>query len=438
MSRLALLLKETGAQCCGSDRCYGSVDVHPMLDRLNAVGIQVFPQDGVFIDKNISKVVVSAAIEPDNIDLKKAIKLKIPVVTRSQMLADLFNETQGIAVAGTSGKTSTVGMLSTVLRYLKYPHLYYCGDDFCAEYPMPDLSAAPVMVAEVDESDGSPVLYQSSHAILTNISLDHKELDELMEIFGKFCSQCSDTLIVNADCPFTATLLKKLKNKNILTFGIKKSANFVAEQIKLTPNGSEFYLNGIFCRLSVAGYHNIYNAISTVALLTAIGMEADSIVAGLAEFKGMKRRLELVKEKNGVRIYDDFSHNPEKIFNALSTLKKHSNRIFFIFRPHGYSPMIRFRQEFSQAISDSLSPQDKIYFMDIYDAGGSADRSIHSKDLVDDLNKHSMDALYVSDFDRLSAIIKPELVAGDTVVLMGARDPQLGIYARKLASDLID
>ena len=437
MSRLAFLLHSIGVECCGSDRCCGSVDAHPMTDRLRTAGIEVFPQNGKHIDQTVSKVVVSAAIEPDNPELIKTVELKIPVESRSGLLAELFNKTEGIAVTGTSGKTSTVGMLSTVLRYLRYPHLYYCGDDFCSELPMQVGGTDLPMVAEVDESDGSPVLYKSKHAILTNISLDHKEIDELMEIFRAFCSQCSGQLVVNADCDYTVRLVKKLKNKNILTFGTKKSADFFADKIKLTQNGSEFYLNDRHYQLHVAGRHNIYNAMSVVALLTSMGMDSDAIVEGVSEFKGMKRRLELVKEKNGIRLYDDFSHNPDKVFSALSTLKEHCDRLFFIFRPHGYSPMIRFREEFSQAISSALSEQDSVYFMDIYDAGGSANRSIHSKDLIQDLKNRSMNAEYVPKFDLLAEIIKPKLVSGDTVVLMGARDPRLSFWAKRLASELI-
>ncbi len=438
MSRLAFLLHNIGVECCGSDRCCGLGDTHPMIDRLRSAGIEVYPQNGKHIDKKISKVVVSAAIESDNPELIKTVELKIPVVTRSGLLAELFNKNQGIAVTGTSGKTSTVGMLSTVLRYLIYPHLFYCGDDLCSELYIHSVGKNLRIVAEVDESDGSPVLYKSKHAILTNISLDHKEIDELMEIFRVFCSQCSGVLVVNADCDYTATLVKKLKNKNILTFGTKKSADFFADRIKLTQNGSEFYLNDRHYQLHVAGRHNVYNAMSVATLLTVIGMNTDYIVEGLAEFKGMKRRLELVKEKNGIRVYDDFSHNPDKVFSALSTLKEHCDRLFFIFRPHGYSPMIRFREKFSQAISSALSEQDYIYFMDIYDAGGSANRSIHSKDLIQDLKNRSMNAEYVPKFDLLAEIIKPKLVSGDTVVLMGARDPRLSFWAKQLASELIE
>lgn len=440
MSRLALLFKQFGVEITGSDRFYPQQLEHPLISRLLKEGIVLSPQDGSGITSNITRVVASAAVEDNNPDMIKARALSLPVVSRSTLLAEIFNKNAGFGISGTSGKTTTTGMVSTVLRYLNKPHLFYSGDDLKDELSLPRITpnALPLpMVAEVDESDGSPVLYHSRSVLITNVSLDHKETSFVMDIFEKFCNHASEYVVLNADCPYCRQLKDKIPDKTIITFGIKNTADFQAEKISSSEKGSSFVCNGVEFTIQVPGAHNIYNALGTIALLAKSNLTLEDIRAGLSQFKGMKRRLELVAEQSEIRIYDDFSHNPDKIYAALTTVKRDRARVFLIFKPHGYNPMILFRKEFIDALCSALTTEDFIFLLDIFDAGGTANRTIHSKDLIDDLQKRGMNARYIHDPDSIPAIIQPELKQNDTVIVMGARDPYLSIFAQTLADKLL-
>ncbi len=440
MSRLALLMKQFGIEVSGSDRCYPSQCTHPLLARLREENITIVPQDGSGLSGEITKVVVSAAIEKDNPDIITAQSLSIPVQTRSQVLADIFNRNYGLGITGTSGKTTTTGMISTVLRHIQVPHLYYCGEDLSdplTPAPVAGEGSSVPMVAEIDESDSSPVFYHASRGLITNVSLDHQHTSHIMDILEKFCHN-SDTVILNADCPYCTDLRNRVANRSVVTFGICNPADIFAGDIKLSADGVRFMCMGMQFKLQVAGRHNVYNALGAIAMLLSMNIDPYLISCGLGKFKGIKRRLELISHQSGVRVYDDFSHNPDKIFAALTTLKQVSRRIFLIFRPHGYGPMKLFRAELIDSISTVLTQSDRIYFLDIFDAGGTADRTIHSEDLINDLKRKNMNAMYVNDPENIAGLItEAELKEGDTVVVMGARDPYLGTFARSLSSKIM-
>lgn len=440
MSRLALLFNKMGIPVSGSDRFFPDQTHHPMLTRLIRKDIALYPQDGSGITPDVARVVISAAIERQNPDVLKAQQMSIPVVTRSQLLADFFNAHCGYGITGTSGKTTITGMVTTVLRYAHNPHIYYCGDDLCGELPLktPNLTDNDiVMIAEIDESDGSPVLYYPNSAIISNISLDHKGIRELLDMFEQFAHQCSDILVLNSDCLSSMQLKTRISNPTVVTFGINNPADYRADRITLTRQGVRFLCNGIEYKLRVQGLHNCYNALSAIVLLESMGVDRTIIAEGLERFNGMHRRLELVAEKDDIRVYDDFSHNPDKMYAALNTLKQTSNRIFLIFRPHGYGPMIMLRDKLIEAICSALSPADTIFFLDIFDAGGTASRTIHARDMVDDLCHIGMTAKYVPSMESIAGLVKSQLSPGDTIVVMGARDPYLSQFAKDLASELL-
>lgn len=441
MSRLALFCKELGIQVSGSDRLYTQECRHPLIETLLNAGIFLFAQNGSGITNLIQRVVVSAAIEDDNPDLMRANELNIPVITRSQLLAEFFNQHNGIAISGTSGKTTTTGMVSTVLRSAHIPHRFYCGDDLLDPVPLMaplNKDLAHMMVAEVDESDGSPIFYYPNVSIITNISFDHKTVESTTEVLKSFALQSREMVIMNADCQHSKQLMAQLEPKKVVTFGIFNEADFRAVDITYNFPGIRFRCNNFEFDLSVPGMHNVYNALATIALLNAQNIPLEEIHTGLRAFKGMKRRLELIGSVNNIRFYDDFSHNPEKIQAALTALKQFGSRLFVIFRPHGYGPMIMFRSHLAETFSAILSENDRIFFLDIYDTGGTANRSIHSADLVSDLCARSLNAQYIPDPNKIIPQLESELRDGDTVVIMGARDPFLGDYAHRLAQRLID
>jgi len=438
MSRLALLLKQCGYEIAGSDRYYPEFINHPQIQRLLGQNIVLYPQDSSGIDGSIDVVVITPAIEESNIDLVKAKQLGLNIIARSKLLADIFNGMRGLGISGTSGKTTTTGMVSAILRHAGKKHLFYCGDDLVDESAVSTVEPGPdtAIVAEIDESDGSPVYYKCDSLVITNVSLDHKQLNEIIDNFVIFCNQCRNTIVLNADCPYYDELRNRIGDKKIVTFGIKNNADFMASDIQMLPDGSVFKIGTATFELVIPGLHNIYNALASIALLRQEGLTESEIAGGLRSFTGMKRRLELVASKNGIRVYDDYSHNPDKIYAALATLKRSCDRIFFIFRPHGYGPMILFKDQLIDSIKNALNCKDVAIILDIYDAGGTANRSIHSKDIVDSLKSKGVDARYISEPESLGDFLKTVVSSGDTVVLMGARDPYLSKTARSIADKI--
>lgn len=439
MSRLALFMQKTGMRIAGSDRAYTPDTQHPQILRLIQSGIPVFAQDGGGIGTHVKRIVISAAVEADNPELRIAESMGIPVITRSAALAEIFNSLTGWGITGTSGKTTTTGMAAAAARWCAVPHHLYAGDDLCGdsgEKITQDTRPLSTMICEIDESDGSPTLYHSDRLIITNISEDHKTIEELRTIFLTAAQQTHNEIILNADCVESCRLAGQLPNNKKATFGIGANADFRALNIERRPTGSAFTCNGTPYTLCVPGTHNIYNALAVIALFVSAGLPEPDIARGLAGFRGMKRRLELVAERGGIRIYDDYSHNPDKIAAALSTLKAHGGRVHWIFRPHGYGPMLLFRNELCRIARKVLDADDTVYMLDIFDAGGTAKRTIHTTDLAKDFRASGLTVEYVSDPDRLPEQVAPRVRTGDTIVVMGARDPYLSRYARDIASEV--
>lgn len=280
MSALAQILVESGMNVSGSDRYYDRGENTPLFDKLTFLGISLFKQDGSGLELPVAKVVISTAIEDDNPDIKKAKEKNIPIIHRAKLLAEIFNHAkQRIAITGTSGKTTTTAMIGFVLHQLGMNPTIINGGimlDFDNNFVngRPDL-----MVIEADESDGSSSLYKPTIGVITNISLDHKPLNELEVIFADFAKN-TQTLILNADSPGCSC--------NAITFGIKEKAQIFPKEL----SKSYFVIEDTPFYLSLLGIHNVYNALAAIAVLKTLGIKIKDISATLSKFKGIKRRLQ--------------------------------------------------------------------------------------------------------------------------------------------------
>lgn len=437
MSSLALALKSKGADVCGSDR---SRDAGLYAEKFNVLknqGIRLFAQDGSGIDGQTDALVVSSAVEETIPDVIKARQLNVPVLTRAQVLADFLHEHNGIAVGGTSGKTTTTGMIGHILKEAGVDPSVINGGimlNYADSLGMGNVIAGngAFCVIEADESDGSIELYKPAVSIVTSISLDHKPVEELKVLFGDFVERASVGAVLNADNADTIAL--KDRNSNVLSFSVQGAdADLKAVNIAPVENGVRFMLDGENVFLPVIGRHNVANALAAVAAAEMIGIPRNQALEALESFKGIHRRLETVGvTRKGIAVIDDFAHNPEKISAALSALKEYKGRLIVIYQPHGFKPTKIMRAGIVEAFDRLLSLDDTLIMQEIYYAGGTAQKDISSADLVKDLERTGKRVHFIPDRKKIITLVKGLAAKGDRIVIMGARDETLSDFARSI------
>ena len=439
MSGLAQIIRAHGNFVSGSDRNCDQQRDHEIFTLLQSQGIKLFPQDGTGIGPGIDEVILSGAIEDDNPDLKKARELSLPVIARSELLARLFNAVWGIAVAGTSGKSTITAMAARIMDEASLDPTVINGA-VISEYKAPGrvgnvkIGHSRFMLVETDESDGSLVRYYPEIGILANISKDHKPIPELMQIFASFVANVKNGLIVNYDCPLSRELSLKVSSEKVLTFGFNQGSAVRAEELTVTGRGSTFTVQGTFFSLPVPGKHNVANALAAIALGRKLNIPHDTMSHALQKFHGVERRLTRVGEVKGIKIFDDFSHNAAKIAAAIDALKLIGSRIIVIYQPHGFGPTKLLKDELIAAFNLSLRKTDVLILLDIFYVGGTAEKSISSAELARDVITPRSQNL--KDRDQVIAFITEEASPGDVVVVMGARDNTLTAFAERILGSL--
>ena len=446
MLPLAQILRGRGARVEGSDRSLDQGRTPEKFTALEAQGVTLHPQDGSGIVSQDQIVVASAAVEASVPDIARAEDLGCLRLTRAELNSILFNTSgAGLAVAGTSGKSTVTGMLGWIMHQLGREPTIMNGavmKNFAnAERPFASAVAGgqSLYVSEVDESDGSIALYRPAVGILLNVSLDHKSLEELRQLFGDYLSR-SRIAVVNAD---DAEALAHLpRAEEVITFGVdqlKAQIGIVPGSVAEGPmrqaalvvdrhDGSEHPL-----RLNLPGRHNLSNALAAIAGAAAAGIPVAAAVEALAGFDGLSRRFELVGvSASGITVIDDFGHNPEKCAATLRTLRAHEGRILAFFQPHGYGPLRQMGAELAQVFAAELTEGDRTILCDPVYFGGTTDRSEGSERIVRLIEDAGGHAEYIPNRkavgDRLASVARP----GDRIVIMGARDDTLSQFARDL------
>ena len=382
MSALATALVRLGDEVTGADRTLGT----PNIRFLESLGVKVFPDDGSGVDAATGEVVVSTAIESDNPGLVRAAELGIPVVHRAKALAHALSGHRLVAVVGTCGKSTVTAMLGHVLAE--------CGlDPFCVNGAnVPGWEGAvrfgrgEYAVAEVDESDRSLVAFSPYAAIVTNASADHYSKEEMDQVFDDFVRNCPGPVVDGRKCD---------------------------------PGEAE---------TTMPGRHNRQNAALALRMALALGCDEAKARAALLTFRGVERRLQRV----GGNVFDDYAHNPEKLRAMWTTLaEEYPGGICAVWRPHGYAPLRKMLDALAEMFSSTIRPQDRLLVLPVYDAGGTADRSINSDALVARLGDK---AVAVSDFDEAYSWCRAHRGDFAAFAVCGARDPGLAPFARRLAS----
>ncbi|MGH6878095.1 MAG: Mur ligase family protein, partial [Rhizomicrobium sp.] len=326
MLPLALIVQAQGARVAGSDRAFDQGRTTQKFDFLRARGIPLFPQDGSGIENAGQIVVISAAVEETVPDVVAAQRMGASIVTRAQLLAGLFNAAPvPIGIAGTSGKSTTTGMLGWILesngRHPTIMNGAVMKNFISASVPFASavVGHGELFVSEVDESDGSIAQYRPRIGVVTNIAFDHKSLDELRALFGDFVAR-SQTAVLNLDNPETAAFAAQTAAQTVLSFSLEnRTANLFGAGVTRHGDGMHFEIRegeggaraGVALR--VPGRHNAQNALAAIAAARACGVSLAEAAHALESFEGLRRRFETVGVARGVTVIDDFAHNPDKI-----------------------------------------------------------------------------------------------------------------------------
>ena len=434
MMPLAMIVAARGAKVTGSDRSLDQGRIADKFAALERLGIALFPQDGSGVAPG-QVFVASAAVEETVPDVVAANRLDLERMSRADLLAQLFNASESrIAIGGTSGKSTVTGMIGWILDQAGRDPTIMNGA-VMKNYARPDapfasarVGAGGAFVSEVDESDGSIALYTPDIAVLNNVALDHKSMDELRRLFGDFIGKAG-VAIVNAD---NAEALA-LAGNNARTFGFGDGAGLRGSGLVERPDGVDFLANGVRVSLNVPGRHNAANALAALAAAEAAGVPVVDGAAALAGFAGLRRRLDLVGLRHGVTVIDDFGHNPDKIGATLDTLHAFPGRLLMMFQPHGYGPLKLMGDALAETFRTRLGLDDKLFLPDPVYYGGTVDRSAGSDALARAIGPRAEYLPLRADIgDRLVA----EARAGDRILIMGARDDTLSQFAAEILERL--
>ena len=407
MSALAEALIDTGASVSGSERFLDQGRPLPVLDVLRRQGATILPQNGSGVTQDVDAVVISSAIEPDNPDLAVAARLGIPILHRSQALAKALSRKKLIAVAGTCGKSTITGMLGHILEVADLSPSVVNGAP-CVNWCSSQRTGAvlrgggEICVAEVDESDKSLLNFHPLHALISNCSEDHFCLTESNALFDKFITQVSGIIIDGRSDPEPIP------------------------EITEKEWSCEFPFRGRVITLPHPGRHNALNAWQACRMAENLGVSPDTCAKAMASFHGIKRRMELIGTMaNGVRVIDEYAHNTEKIRAALKTLQARSTRTLALWRPHGYGPLEKMLDSLTAMFIETLRPDDILFLLPVFDAGGTAKRTIRSESLHACLVAAGVLCELLPDHASVINRIKALVAPGDIIVTMGARDPDI-------------
>jgi UDP-N-acetylmuramate--alanine ligase len=448
MLPLALILRARGHTVAGSDRSLDQGRLGAKFEFLQAQGIGLFPQDGSGIVSAEQIFVRSAAVEDTVPDVVAAHRVGARDMKRPELLAEIFNAAKvRIGVAGTSGKSTTTGMIAWILHRAGRDPTVMNGA-VMKNFVTPDALFASALVgkgdafvSEVDESDGSIARYSPSIAVVNNIALDHKTMDELRALFRGFVAK-ADVAVLNLDNDETAAMVLETLVR-VRTFSLYSPlADLSAVAIIPAPDGISFVAReretgkGASVRLDTPGEHNVANALAALSAARAYGLSLEEAAAALEGFAGTKRRLEVAGHANGVTVIDDFGHNPDKITATLKALHTFPGRLLIMFQPHGFGPLKLMRDQFIDCFASNMDAGDVLLMPDPVYYGGTVDRSVGSEDIVAGVRARGHEALALAERaacgDKLIALAE----SGDRIVVMGARDDTLSTFAAELVERL--
>ena len=423
MSGLARLAKHLGATCSGSD-----LNESPLVNMLQSAGVPVvLEQSDKSLPEDCDLVVISAAIKPDHPELAEAVRRGIEVKKYAQLLGELMIGRTGIAIAGTHGKSTTTSMLSHILIQTGLDPSFIVGAN-CEQIGGGfRVGSSDILIAEACEYDRSFHNFHPTHATILNVEADHLDmyssLDEIVEAFKVFAESLpkDGSLLINHEMPHRLPIAAEL-NCKVESIGFAPQADWrigvKGNQVRL-HHGDESVMDWT---APMPGEHMAYNA--AVAAITAhrLGANWPDIARAVESFTGLDRRMQLIGERNGVTVVDDYGHHPTEVDTTLRALRQHYNpkRLICVFQPHQHSRTRFLMDEFAA----SFSSADTVIVPHIYFVRDSEKErhAVTAGDLVDRLRNKDVAAMHLYPFaaivEQLEMVARP----GDLVVTMGAGD----------------
>lgn len=427
MSGLAEILMKEGFTVSGSDNKESS-----LTDHLTDKGAVIFyGQKASNIIDGINVVVYTAAIHEDNEEFMEAKRQGLPMLSRAELLGQLMtNYDTPIAVSGTHGKTTTTSMLSHIFLAGDMDPTISVGGILKAIHGNIRVGSSGLFVTEACEYTNSFLHFFPKISVILNIDADHldffKDLDDIRHSFRLFAELLPEdgTLVINGDIENLSYITDGLACR-VVTFGREASLDYSASDIQYDEQGNasfDLIRHGIpsgHVTLSVGGEHNVYNALSAIAVADLLGVSAETIQEGLLSFHGTDRRFEYKGEFSGITVIDDYAHHPTEIEATLKSAAHYPHReLWCIFQPHTYTRTKALFDEFAQALSHT----DHLILADIYAARETDTLGISSEQLARAAASYGCDAIYLPSFDEIEKYVRDHCQSGDLLITMGAGD----------------
>ena len=424
MSGIAEVLLSSGYAVSGSD-----LKATPVTSRLEKLGAKIYEGHQAANVHGAHVVVISSAVQPDNVEVIEAHRLKIPVIPRAEMLAELMRLKYGIAVAGAHGKTTTTSMVASVLAAAGLdPTFVVCGRVNHAG-SIARVGQGDYMVVEADESDRSFLLLAPVVAVVTTIDREHldqyRSLDEIQSVFLEFVNRVPfyGTVILCLDEPNVQAMLPSVK-RPVISYGTTSQADLVISDVKLKGLASEFRLTyrgedlGIFNLPSPPGIHNVRNAAAAAAVALSLNVPADLIRAGLEKFSGVGRRFEVKGVYAGVTLIDDYGHHPAEIRATLEAARGCGyKRLLVLFQPHRYTRTQFLWDDFCRAFNDA----DVLVLTEIYAASEHPIEGITGERLAEAISAAGhKNVVFTSTMQAGVEFMLREARPGDAILTIGA------------------
>jgi len=446
MGGIAEVLLNEGYQVTGSD-----IGENLVVERLRSLGAQVTIGHAAQNVIGASVIVVSTAINQDNTELLEAKELRIPVVRRAEMLAELMRFRHGVAIAGTHGKTTTTSLIASIFAEGDLDPTFVIGGLLNSAGTNARLGSSRYLIAEADESDASFLHLQPMVAVITNIDEDHMEtyqgdFEKLKDTYIEFLHNLPfyGLAVMCIDNPVVREILPRV-GRQVITYGFSDDADFRACEYQQSAEMSYFTLEQegeepLELSVNLPGQHNVLNALAGIAVAKDEGVSNEAIKKSLANFAGIGRRFEqladLKTDQGEMVLVDDYGHHPTEVQATITAMRNGwpEKRLVMIFQPHRFS---RTRDLYEDFV-DVLSQVDCLLLLDVYSAGEAYISSADSKSLARSIRQRGqLEPIYVgdvnNDIDKLATLLSAQLQDGDMVITQGAGN--IGAIARKLISN---
>ncbi len=426
MSGVAEVLLNLGYAVRGSDLTASDV-----TRRLQQQGARVYQGHAASQVQGADVVVTSSAVKDDNVEVMAARDQHIPVISRAEMLAELMRMKYGIAVAGTHGKTTTTSLIATIMARAGLDPTVVIGGRLNSLGSSAKLGQGEYLVAEADESDGSFLMLAPTIGVVTTVDAEHldfyRDLDDIKHAFSQFMNKVPfyGCCVLCLDQPNIQSLVPQI-HKRFISYGLTSQADYVARDIQTTGPQSRFEVFhagrrlGLFC-VNLPGVHNVYNALAAIAVGQELEIPLPTIAKALEEFSGIHRRFELLGERNGVRVVDDYGHHPEEIRQTLRAAKSvwPEERLIVVFQPHRYTRTKFLQQEFFTAFYEA----DVLVVLDIYAAAEAPIPGITSARLCEGIKEHGQrEVYYISQREQVGPFLYRFMREHDIMLTLGAGD----------------